>query len=201
MFIYVLIDKLWRIWYRFIFAICLIWRIKKKKTIYTALSDWNKKWKHNCNLISYHYLSLVVNKCLCVWWALWKKIISKIYWNDTIVPLQKTNEVCVDDCMDVCAREIFSINPNRNATQSRFNPLSFTILQKKNNIEIISILFFYSHSSLSLTHQYSKHSPIWSLCILGVYAFKLIIWCINIRIKMRARDRDGEKNTERNSES
>lgn len=91
-----------------------------------------------------------------------KKIISKIYWNDTIVPLQKTNEVCVDGCMNVCTREIFSINPNRNATQSRFNPLSFTILQQqKNHIEIISILFFYSHSSLSLTHQYSKHSPIW----------------------------------------
>lgn len=72
-----------------------------------------------------------------------KKIISKIYWNDTIVPLQKTNEVCVDGCMNVCTREIFSINPNRNATQSRFNPLSFTILQQqKNHIEIISILFF-----------------------------------------------------------
>lgn len=35
-------------------------------------------------------------------------------------------------------------------------------IKKKNHIEIISILFFFnSHSSLSLTHQYSKYSPIW----------------------------------------
>lgn len=62
----------------------------------------------------------------------------------------------------MCVHEKFSpsipIEMQRKADLIHSHILFF----KKKHIEIISILFFYSHSSLSLTHQYSKHSPIWS---------------------------------------
>lgn len=103
----------------------------------------------------------------------------------------------------MCVHEKFS--PSIPIEMQRKADLIHSHLLFFNNKKTISKLyrFFFLFTFISVAHAsiFKTLANMDSWCILGVYAFKLIIWCINIRIKMRARDWDDEKNTEGDSES